>query len=64
MAVQVIAECVMRLGNEESMSMTLVGYARAYQDPVSGDYPLGNGYRGYLPELMRFAQPDDLSPFW
>ena len=40
-----------------------VGYAGAYQDPVTGGYPLGNGYRMYLPELMRFAQPDSMSPF-
>ena len=41
----------------------LVGYAGAYQDPVTGGYPLGNGYRMYLPELTRFAQPDSMSPF-
>lgn len=45
------------------MSITLLGYTEAYLDPVTGDYPLGNGYRSCLPELMRFAQPDDLSPF-
>lgn len=26
-------------------------------------YLLGNGYRGYSPELMRFSMPDALSPF-
>lgn len=39
------------------------GYSGAYPDPVTGGYPLGNGYRIYLPELMRFAAPDDWSPF-
>ena len=41
----------------------LVSYTGAYQDPVSCGYPLGNGYRMYLPELMRFAQSDSMSPF-
>ena len=41
----------------------LVGYTGAYPDPVTGGYPLGNGYRMYLPELMRFTSPDDWSPF-
>ena len=40
-----------------------VGYTGAYQDRVTGDYPLGNGYRMYLPELMRFNSPDSWSPF-
>ncbi len=33
------------------------------QDPVSGNYHLGNGYRSYNPRLMRFNCPDSLSPF-
>ena len=41
----------------------LVSYTGAYQDPMTGAYPLGNGYRMYLPEQMRFAQPDSMSPF-
>lgn len=32
-------------------------------DPVSGIYPLGNGYRLYNPDIMRFTCPDSLSPF-
>ena len=39
------------------------GYTGAYCDPVTAGYSLGNGYRVYLPELMRFAAPDDWSPF-
>ena len=41
----------------------LFGYTGAYQDPVTGGYPLGNGYRMCLPELMRFSAPDSMSPF-
>jgi RHS repeat-associated protein len=39
------------------------GYTGACQDPVSFGYPLGHGYRWYLPSLMRFNAPDDWSPF-
>ena len=41
----------------------LVSYTGVYQDPVTGGYPLGNGYRMYLPELMRFNSSDSWSPF-
>ena len=47
------------MGND----ILVFGYAGAYCDPVMGGYSLGNGYRVYLPELMRFATPDDWSPF-
>jgi len=33
------------------------------RDPVSSGYALGNGYRWYLPALMRFNGPDKWSPF-
>ncbi|ARP92752.1 hypothetical protein CAL14_14780 [Bordetella genomosp. 9] len=39
------------------------GYTGQYRDPVTRGYPLGNGYRFYLPGLMRFAAPDSMSPF-
>jgi RHS repeat-associated protein len=39
------------------------GFTGAYLDVVTSAYPLGNGYRWYLPSLMRFNFPDDLSPF-
>jgi len=32
-------------------------------DPVSQNYHLGNGYRTYIPTLMRFNAPDSWSPF-
>lgn len=43
--------------------MMILGYIGAYQDPVTEGYPLGNGYRMYVSELMRFSSPDDWSPF-
>lgn len=39
------------------------GFTGAYRAPVTGGYPLGNGYRWYLPGLMRFNAPDSFSPF-
>jgi RHS repeat-associated protein len=38
-------------------------FAGEYRDLVSAGYPLGQGYRWYLPGLMRFNQPDSFSPF-
>jgi RHS repeat-associated protein len=40
-----------------------LGYTGVYQDPVCAGYPLGHGYRSFLPWLMRFNAPDDWSPF-
>jgi RHS repeat-associated protein len=42
---------------------SVVGYTGAFLDAVAGAYPLGDGYRMYLPWLMRFSAPDDASPF-
>jgi RHS repeat-associated protein len=42
---------------------TATGFTGAYLDPVTRAYPLGNGYRWYLPGPMRFNVPDDFSPF-
>ncbi|WP_427184059.1 RHS repeat-associated core domain-containing protein [Bordetella bronchialis] len=43
------------------------GHALAYTgstlDGVTGGYALGNGYRTFLPALMRFTAPDADSPF-
>lgn len=44
-------------------SALCLGYTGGYQEPVTGGYPLGHGYRFYLPALMRFHAPDDASPF-
>ncbi|ANN73891.1 RHS repeat-associated core domain-containing protein [Bordetella bronchialis] len=40
-----------------------LGYGGEFQDPASATYPLGHGYRRFLPTLMRFNAPDDDSPF-
>jgi len=42
---------------------SLLGFTGERSDPVTGHYPLGKGYRSYNPVLMRFNQPDSLSPF-
>ncbi|QXH46559.1 RHS repeat-associated core domain-containing protein [Pseudomonas xanthosomatis] len=34
-----------------------------WPEPLTGGYPLGNGYRIFSPQLMRFHSPDSLSPF-
>lgn len=45
------------------MNSTPIGFTGEHQDPVTLTYPLGNGYRWYLPGIMRFNAPDALSPF-
>lgn len=45
------------------MKAISLGFASAYRDPVTDGYPLGHGYRWYLPSLMRFNAPDAFSPF-
>ncbi|EJL88509.1 RHS repeat-associated core domain protein containing protein [Herbaspirillum sp. CF444] len=45
------------------MNTSILGYNGQRQDPVSGTYHLGNGYRAYNPVLMRFNSPDAWSPF-
>ncbi len=42
---------------------TFLGFNGERPDPVTGHYWLGNGYRAFNPVLMRFNQPDSLSPF-
>ncbi|ANN66335.1 RHS repeat-associated core domain-containing protein [Bordetella bronchialis] len=42
---------------------TSLRYAGYHTDGTAGGYSLGNGYRLYLPGIMRFASPDSLSPF-
>ncbi|WP_143135171.1 RHS repeat-associated core domain-containing protein [Burkholderia ubonensis] len=39
------------------------GFNGEAQDPVSGCYLPGQGYRAYSASLMRFTRPDSLSPF-
>lgn len=47
----------------ESALTCLLGFNGEVRDPVTGHYPLGNGYRAFNPVLMRFNSPDSLSPF-
>ncbi|SQG00836.1 YD repeat protein [Paucimonas lemoignei] len=47
----------------ESGLHSLLGFNGEQPDPVTGCYLLGNGYRAYNPELMRFHSPDSMSPF-
>ncbi|MCH5515412.1 RHS repeat-associated core domain-containing protein [Pseudomonas syringae] len=47
----------------ESGLTSLLGFNGERRDPVTGHYLLGNGYRAYNPVLMRFNNPDSLSPF-
>jgi RHS repeat-associated protein len=39
------------------------GFDGLQQDPLSGHYHPGNGYRDVIPVLMRFSCPDSVSPF-
>jgi len=41
----------------------LPGFTGQLPETLTGGYLLGNGYRLYLPSLMRFASFDDWSPF-
>lgn len=40
-----------------------IAFAGEPYDVSSRGYLLGNGYRLYLPSIMRFASPDNISPF-
>lgn len=44
-------------------TLPVQGFTAAPFDSVSAGYALGNGYRLYLPGLMRFSAPDISSPF-
>ncbi|MBV4507331.1 RHS repeat-associated core domain-containing protein [Pseudomonas sp. BW13M1] len=43
--------------------LSILGFNGEYQERTTGYYLLGNGYRAFSPELMRFTSPDSLSPF-
>lgn len=47
----------------ENGLLSLMGFNGEQPDPVTGHYPLGNGYRFFNPVLMRFNSPDSWSPF-
>lgn len=43
--------------------LSLLGFNGEQPDPITAHYHLGNGYRQFNPVLMRFNNPDSLSPF-
>ncbi|EJM68045.1 RHS repeat-associated core domain-containing protein [Pseudomonas sp. GM55] len=47
----------------ENGLLSLLGFNGERRDPLTGHYPLGNGYRQFNPVLMRLSSPDSLSPF-
>lgn len=47
----------------ENGVLSLLRFNGEAPDPVTGHYPLGNGYRQFNPVLMRFNSPDSWSPF-
>ncbi|WP_371318045.1 RHS repeat-associated core domain-containing protein [Pseudomonas sp. PDM31] len=47
----------------ENGLLSLLGFNGELPDPMTGHYPLGNGYRQFNPVLMRFNSPDSWSPF-
>ncbi|WP_225933120.1 RHS repeat-associated core domain-containing protein [Pseudomonas maumuensis] len=46
-----------------SLTSPMTGFCGQPRDPRMDRYPLGNGHRRYSPALMRFQEPDALSPF-
>lgn len=42
---------------------SMLGFNGERYEPFTYGYALGQGYRCYRPTLMRFQEPDDLSPF-
>ncbi|MGJ7551390.1 RHS repeat-associated core domain-containing protein [Pseudomonas alloputida] len=50
-------------GYAPSVFGPLAAFAGQRHDPLTGCYHLGNGHRLYGPGLMRFLNPDHLSPF-
>jgi RHS repeat-associated protein len=47
----------------ENQLLSRLGFNGERPDPVTGCYHLGGGYRQFNPKLMRFNNPDTLSPF-
>lgn len=50
-------------GSQNQQNSSYPNYTGERCDPVLCGYHLGNGYRVYLPKLMRFISPDHWSPF-
>ncbi|MEN5037224.1 RHS repeat-associated core domain-containing protein [Pseudomonas sp. TWI929] len=58
-----MARCYSPYGVVGAYPSTTLAFCGQRRDPLSGNYPLGNGYRHYSPASMRFLSPDSLSPF-
>jgi len=50
-------------GFMKSRPASALVFGGQYRDPLTGNYPLGNGRRFYSPTLLRFTTCDSLSPF-
>ncbi|MBC3434455.1 RHS repeat-associated core domain-containing protein [Pseudomonas sp. BW16M2] len=48
---------------EQGRTMAMLGFTGALCEGYTGHYLLGNGYRGYSPQLKRFNSADSWSPF-
>lgn len=53
----------MPYGFAPTAASALITYTGERYDVSSKGYLLGNGYRLYLPSLMRFTSPDSIAPF-
>jgi len=51
------------LRGTHNQRVTLLGFNGELADSVAVYYLLGNGYRAFNPNLMRFNSPDSWSPF-
>ena len=50
-------------GHSSRLRVPTLGFNGERYDGILHGYALGNGYRLYRPQLMRFSSPDNMSPF-
>lgn len=61
---QMLSKPYMAYGYEiDSVGSSLLRFNGQRKEPATGNYLLGDGYRGFNPALMRFNGPDSVSPF-
>ncbi|PWB33925.1 hypothetical protein DCO48_08070 [Pseudomonas sp. SDI] len=63
MAARTFAYTPYGLRRAQSAAEALPGFNGECDEAVTGHYLLGNGYRAFMPTLMRFNSPDSWSPF-
>ncbi len=56
-------QCFSPYGVQKHSLTNTPGFNGERRDPLTGLTHLGNGYRAYNPQLMRFQTPDSMSPF-